>query len=428
MIVYLHIGTPKSGTSYIQDICSANRERLAADGVLWPGAEWGDQVHAVRDVLALHPGGEVTDQATGAWGRFVAEVAAWSGRAVVLSMEWLVHATPEQVRYIVDSLHPHEVRVVVTARDLSRCVPAQWQEQMQNWATWTWPEYLAAVTADDPWEQEAGRQFWRDHDLGLIVGTWSSVVSGERVTLVTVPGAGAAPELLWERFAEVVGLDPTGFDLDVPPANSSLGAASAELMRRVNLAGREHGLTWQAGDPLLKWVLAKLVLTARRGQEERVALPAVHHDWVVRESERLVAEVEAVGVAVVGSFEELRPVLSGDGSEAATTEQLLAAAVDGIAGMAVALTKMSEISVAEAVRLHFETAEETKRAAESERALAAEAERAEQLARSVEVSVPHPRRPGVDALTAGRWAVTRARRARARLRGHDRTALAATDA
>ena len=49
MIVYLHIGTPKSGTSYLQDICLLNRERLAADGVLWPGREWGDQVRAVQE-------------------------------------------------------------------------------------------------------------------------------------------------------------------------------------------------------------------------------------------------------------------------------------------------------------------------------------------------------------------------------------------
>jgi hypothetical protein len=409
MIVYLHIGTPKSGTSYVQDICTANRERLAADGILWPGREWGDQVLAVRDVLDLHPGGEETGEATGAWERFVAEVNAWTGRAVVLSMEWLVHATPAQVGRIVRSLLPHEVRVILTARDLARCVPAQWQEQMQNWATWTWEGYLAAVTADDPLAHEAGRQFWWDHDLDRILRTWAEGVPADRISLVTVPGRSAAPELLWERFAQIVAVDAAAYDTDLPLSNNSLGAASAELMRRVNVAGREQGLTWQVGDPILKWVLAKLVLTGRRGREARLVLPAAHHEWAVRESQRLIAAVEATGVPVVGSLTDLMPTLSSTGleQEAATTEELLEAAVHGLAGLAVTLGKMSEISVAEAVRLHYEAVEEARQAAA---ALA---------------QLPGPRRPVQDDLPARvglRRAATRARTAAARLRPRDRAA------
>ena len=52
--VLLHVGLPKSGTSYLQKLLSANRERLRGHGVLFPGADWSDQVVAVRDVRGLY--------------------------------------------------------------------------------------------------------------------------------------------------------------------------------------------------------------------------------------------------------------------------------------------------------------------------------------------------------------------------------------
>ena len=44
--VYLHVGTPKSGTTYLQRVLDHNRERLAAAGVLVVGDEHVDRVHA----------------------------------------------------------------------------------------------------------------------------------------------------------------------------------------------------------------------------------------------------------------------------------------------------------------------------------------------------------------------------------------------
>lgn len=337
MLVYLHIGTPKSGTTYLQEICTLNREVLADRGVLWPGRRWDEQVRAIRDVLSFSPGGESSTLDRGGWAWLRDQIAGWRGRAVLVSMEWLVHATPAQVEVIVGSLRPHEVRVVVTARDIARTVPAQWQEQMQNWATWTWEEYLSAVTSEHPLEHDAGRQFYTDHDLGRILRTWSEQVPAEHITLVTVPGREAPRDLLWRRFAEAISVDTAAIDTAVPFANASLGAASAELMRRINVASREAGLSWRVGDPMLKWALAKGVLSERRDDEPRLTLPPEHHDWAARESRRLIGDVQAAGVPVVGSLVELMPapadLTDPAGPVSVTADQMLAAAVDGIAGL-----------------------------------------------------------------------------------------------
>ena len=52
--VFLHVGLPKSGTSYVQRVLSENRERLMDEArLLFPGESWHDQVQAVRDVRQI---------------------------------------------------------------------------------------------------------------------------------------------------------------------------------------------------------------------------------------------------------------------------------------------------------------------------------------------------------------------------------------
>ena len=346
MIVWLHIGTPKSGTSYVQDVLALNRERLAGDGVLWPGETWRDQVKAVRDVLDFFPNDVVNPAVKGSWDRLRAEIMAWDGHAAVISMEWLVHAQPHQVETIRESLAPHEVRVVVTARDIARGVPAQWQEQVQNWAVWTWDEYQEAVTSGIDFEHPPGRQFWIDHDLGRMLRNWAQGgVPAEHTTVVTVPGRAAPPELLWQRFAEVIGVD-AGYDTKVAPSNTSIGMPSAELLRRVNVATREAGLDWAYGDPVVKWVLAKRILGPRRPKEYGLKLPTSHREWAERESRRLIADVEAAGVRVVGDLQELMPEDSAFAdAPPPSAEELLDAAVDGLTGLVMQIAKRVEMDM-----------------------------------------------------------------------------------
>jgi hypothetical protein len=346
VIVWLHIGTPKSGTSYVQDVLALNRERLASDGVLWPGETWRDQVRAVRDVLDFFPNDVVNPAIKGWWDRLRGEILAWEGDAAVISMEWLVHARPHQVETIRQSLAPHEVRVVITARDLARALPAQWQEQVQNWAVWTWEEYQEAVTSGVTFEDPPGRQFWIDHDLGRMLRNWSEGgVPREHITVVTVPGRDAPPDLLWQRFAEVLGLG-AGYETKVAPSNTSIGVPSAELLRRLNVTTREAGLDWAFGDPVVKWVLAKRILGPRRPKEYGLKLPTAHREWAEHESHRLIADVEAAGVRVVGDLQELMPEESTFAdAPSPSAEDLLDAALDGLTGLVMQIAERVEMDM-----------------------------------------------------------------------------------
>ncbi len=334
--VYLHVGLPKSGTTYLQAVLGENKERLKTRaGVLYPGERWSAQVLAARDVLSADPHGASNPATAGAWDRLVEEVAAWPGDAVV-SMEWLGSASPAQARRMVDSFAPAETHVVVTARDLGRTVPAAWQEFMQNWEQWTWPEFLEGITSENPRDNPPGKLFWTQQDLGRLLAIWGDVLPPERTHVVTLPAPGAPAGELWSRFASVIGVDPGLFDASGSGSNESLGLESAELMRRLNDLTRLKRTDWPLYDEAFKHVLAKGTLAKRKNIESALGLPAEYEPWVRARSEEMKAAVKASGAQLVGDLSDLDPVFSKKHAqpEDVTDAALLEAALDGLVGLA----------------------------------------------------------------------------------------------
>jgi hypothetical protein len=329
--VYLHIGAMKSGTSFIQATLAANQPALAAQGVLFPGERWRDQVRGVIDALGQKRDGRKPKRTRGAWKRITDEIEAWRGTAVV-SMEFLGPAPRARIDRLLESLAPAEVHVIITVRDLGRNIPAMWQEEIQNAATWTWPEFLRLVRSGASRRGRAkgnGRRFWRHQDTPAIARRWADAVGKERFTVVTVPHPGAPPALLWERFCSVVGIDASSCEL-APRSNPSLGAASTLLVRALNVRLAQDGaLPNPAYNRFVKHRLAKQGLSRRKAEE-----PTIGFDkrWVRRLSDRMIAEFEELDVRVVGDLHELDPVVvKGVRPDRISDREQLAAAVDGLA-------------------------------------------------------------------------------------------------
>ncbi|HSE08324.1 MAG TPA: sulfotransferase [Nocardioidaceae bacterium] len=337
--VFLHVGLPKSGTTYLQAVLGKNKSLLRQHGaLLYPGETWSRQVDAVRDVRRMKLPPSQKAVVAGAWDRLVAEMEAWPKDSIV-SMEWLCMATPGQIQRIVKDLEPAEVHVVFTVRDVARTVPAAWQEFSQNRSTWRWPEFLQQVTGDQPMETSAGKAFWGQQDMEQLLERWASIVPSERVHVVTLPQSGADPSELWRRMCQVLGIDPSGYDLTDLGSNASLGMESAELMRRVNERLREQGLPVPVYNKVFKHKLAKKTLASRKSQETKVLLPVEYHDWARSRAEQQIQAIKTSGSQVVGDLEELRPVLkdSGDVQVVATeppADAVLEAAVEALVAVA----------------------------------------------------------------------------------------------
>lgn len=217
----LHIGAPKSGTTYLQSVLWNSKDRLVAGDVLLPGGRRFSHTRAANAICAPVPAKRRPDGPRATWERLLQEIHAWHG-AAVLSDEWLVRANAEQAARAVEEIGA-PVDVVFTARDFLRQVPAAWQEELKLGNAVDLGEFVE--TLDQP-----GKWSWSTLDPAEVLTAWADVLPPERLHVVTVPPSGAAPDLLWRRFAEASGFDPALGDLDVSDANESLGVEAARLL------------------------------------------------------------------------------------------------------------------------------------------------------------------------------------------------------
>ena len=335
--IYLHIGGPSTGTTYLQRLMYANRAALEKRGYLLPGRSWRDVVLATHDALSFgRPADRVrtdlTEVAGGRWDRLAEEMTAHRGRAVVLSMEFLCWAKPAAAERIVRSLGDADVHVVVTVRDSAAVLRSQWQTNCRNGEEvplrrMVWGLRQAVRQGGEP-ASRPERMIDRGLGIPRVIDTWAPLVGPDRLHVVTVPLRNDDPDLLWKRFAGVVGLRPGRYRARSEQSNASLGLPSSELMRLLNIALGPVART----DYLrtMKGLLARDILAGRAGQERKVTLNRSGHDLSARWNNRVREAITSSGADLVGSLDDL-PTVKPDESvptalEMPTDEELLSAA------------------------------------------------------------------------------------------------------
>jgi hypothetical protein len=306
--VHLHIGLPKTGTTFLQTTMWENRAPLREQGFLYPGRSRMDHYHSSQEVRGASRGR--LGEHAGVWRRLVDELAAWDGDGLV-SHEFFSMASAEQARAAAEALAPAEVRLVVTVRSYVLQWPAVWQEALKMNSDLGFDEFMERALRPDGGGLRGGWS-WHSQDIPRVLGNWSSAVPADRVSVVTVPPPGAPRGLLWERWREAIGIDDSAFDLDVSYANESLGAAQAALLGRVkpHLSG-----PLEEGPVRHRWVrkyFGHEVLVPQKGErfgprphqvEQLVARSTEARDWV-----------RDRGFRVVGDLEDLTSVAVPDGT------------------------------------------------------------------------------------------------------------------
>ena len=297
--VFLHLGLPKTGTTYLQTVMWADRDRMRSQGVLLPGRERRDHLWSTR-VIREHPNlPTYEERVRESWGVLKAEIAAWDGTALI-SHEFFAGAAPGQAARMVADLAPAEVHLVVTAREPVGLYSGGWQESLKNRDARTMPEFAEAEVSESPmsvWN-------WRTLDVRLVLERWAPTVPAEQVHVLPLPRPGAPRELLWQRFAGLVGLDPDSFDLSPTFPNESMGVVEAETLRRVNLHLKDEDFE----RPFDRGVYIRTFLAderlATRGGEKYWPTEAILGECRAR-AVAAVEHIEASGYDVIGDVRDL---------------------------------------------------------------------------------------------------------------------------
>lgn len=322
--ILLHVGTPKTGTSHLQDVLFRNRQALARQGVSYPADRFDGHFLAALDLMRL-PWGGLETEAVGAWDRLADEVrtsrtgreSTWAhdgeepdqlppAHTVIISHEILATASRTQVGRVLESLGADdpktEVHVILSVRDLARQIPAEWQENVKHRSGLSYGRFLERI--EDPERStRIGTWFWGVQEIPDILDRWARDLPPEQVHLVTVPAPGAPTGLLWERFSQAFSLSGLDLDLHAERANPSLGVPEIALLRRIN---RRATKVLEPADyrPLVRELLAHQTLS-RRTKSPRLGLPPAARAWVTELEQAWVGEIKRRDYAVIGDLDDL---------------------------------------------------------------------------------------------------------------------------
>ncbi len=305
--LFLHIGAPKTGTTYLQTLMREHREQLRQLGLLVPGPR-GNQKNASRDFVR---NGDRNKKALegGPWNQLVDEVRDWSGPAVVSNETFGARLTSRHLAQLSEDFAGRDLHVIFTVRDLQRQLPAAWQEAIKNGSTLGFAEYVELIsTADLQEDDEKARRLWWAQDAAAILAKWRDVVANDHVHVVTVPQRGAPPDLLWRRFASVLGVDPAAVDATAIRPNASLGNVETNVLRRINQAIASSPTPLSGGEYIrsVKTPVGNGVLQSP-GSRRPIHLTAAQAEWAAAQSVRIADELSTLGYQLVGDLDDMRP-------------------------------------------------------------------------------------------------------------------------
>lgn len=300
--VLLHIGAMKTGTTYVQNLLKANRKALRQQGWLVPGGPL--VTGGVREVMGLTDAGVRAGAAMPKWDQVCAQAREFDGAGSLISMEFLSYAGPERAQRVLEGFGADRVHVVLTVRDARGALPSQWQSYSRNGGEFAWPDFARELTRTGRRNASpAVKTFHRTQDIPRMLRVWGDLLPQERLTVVTVPPSGSAPDELWLRFCHAAGVSAEGTQVDDSAfGNPALGYGSVELLRRVNAAGLKQ-VRPSAYRKVVRYVARNHLIPLRAG-ESRPQLDRATAEFALDLNRRTLAGIREHAV-LVGRTEEL---------------------------------------------------------------------------------------------------------------------------
>src|SRR5580693_2164290 len=301
----VHIGPHKTGTTAIQGALHLARARLAARGVVYPGRGrqplWPVLAVTGQPALRGEPRPDITY-----WDHLVRDISAAGDQRVVLSSEFFAGADDTTARRVVEDLGGASVHVVVTLRSLTRILPSQWQQYLQNGYHFRYLEWLEGILSEPPRTPTPG--FWRRHRHDTLTARWAAAVGAENLTVIVIDESDRL--MLLHIFESMLGL-PSGFLIpEERAANRSLTVAEAELVRLLNEEFSRREWPERSYARFMRYGTVEQMKAARQPSPEEPAI--VTPVWALNRAAQISAEmaqnIKALGVNIAGDISALGSV------------------------------------------------------------------------------------------------------------------------
>lgn len=296
--VFVHIGTRKSGSTFLQTALRESRAQLAAQGAALVGTtrELGEVVGAL---VGQRPR---TREEKLAGLDLLLGLLDPSVPRQIISLEALAEQPDWVASHLLEGIRQrgYAVSVLVTARHWGKVVPSEWQQRVKQRGVVGYADFVADVRAGGPGQEG----FWARHFLPDVVTRWGAPVGLDSVRVIATPSPSTPGPGITELFCGAVGIDSDQLEQPAEELNVSLSLEQAEMLRRLNVAlgdrmpqpGGAYGIGVRG------WVTQGSLM---KHPQPSVRLPADAVPWCVEVTARQLAELGDLGVAVVGDPDDL---------------------------------------------------------------------------------------------------------------------------
>ncbi|MGX9353400.1 hypothetical protein ACS3QZ_19580 (plasmid) [Shimia sp. W99] len=218
--LFIHIGSHKTGTSYLQELFNENRDRLKKAGVHYPVIGPNNAHHALAAAW-MHvsglPDGFFTDTGpNGLWNRLVGEYAKGEG-TVFLSAENFSRVFPDRVdmadlRRRVAAFD--EVKVIYTMRRQAELIQSVWMQVALTRRPPSLRKYLEIAL-----KKRRGGGVPLDH--GMFYDNMRNGFSADEITLLDYAQIRRTEGGIAQTFLDLLGADLKAADLTPPDAKAA---------------------------------------------------------------------------------------------------------------------------------------------------------------------------------------------------------------
>lgn len=233
----LHVGQMKSGTTYVQEILSKNRDKLREQNIVYPG-EGVNQQPAVYGICGSSvPWVKDKKPHLAKAEKLRNEIfdAKSKGYDVLLSAEALSSCDKKGIEEFLDSIGGAD-KAIFSVRSLHNALPSAWQQTLKTGSFTSIVEFFQQM--EETWPARSGR--WRTYAYGECVQRWSEFLPTEAYVLSNKVNNKNEP---WDLFCKASGIESMN-DYVYPEKeeNTSFSKESSDIIRSLSRIAHEKGL------------------------------------------------------------------------------------------------------------------------------------------------------------------------------------------